>query len=285
MAEVKSNTNGDARSVLARLTAADAVLTLGVRYARSGDVARIARGAGYNSLWIDLEHSSMSVDCAVQIAATTRDLDMEAWVRVPEREYGIIGRLLDGGAGGIIVPRIETADQAKLACTASRFPPIGQRSQIALLPQFSFQRMPPLELMRRTDASTTLQVLLESGRGIENADDIASINGVDILGIGMNDLSADLGCVGDMRNPKLRDACAHVLAAAKRHGKIAVVGGVADVDQFQELVTSGFAPLIFAGIDTDVFASSLGQRADEWRDRLKQQNHRKTFLYQGKNSD
>ncbi len=254
--------------VVARLAAGEAVLSLGVRNARTGDIARIASSSGYDVVWIDLEHSSMSVDVAAQIAATAHDLGIAAWVRVPEREYGVIGRLLDGGATGIIAPKVETAEEARLLADACRFPPRGQRSQIALLPQWGFARMPASDLTRRANDTVVLQILLESAKGIANAAAIAAVDGVDIVGIGMNDLTADLGCPGDYRHADARAACARVAAAAAEHGKVAIVGGIPDPGYFLELVGTGFARLIFAGIDTDILAGGIAARAEDWRTRL-----------------
>lgn len=260
----------DAPWVLARLAAGEAVFSLGIRYARTTDVARMASGAGYDVVWIDLEHSSMPIDCAAQIAASAHDLGLDAWVRVPEREYGAIGRVLDGGATGIIIPKVESAEEAALVAAACRFPPRGARSAIALLPQSGFVRLPSAELTARADDAMVLQILIESAKGVAQADAIAAVDGVDMLGVGMNDLTADLGCPGDVRHPKVREACMAIAAAAKRHGKIAVVGGVADNAHFLELVESGFARLIFAGIDTDLMANAMVQRVADWRARLGQ---------------
>src|SRR5882757_9196707 len=205
--------------ILGRLAAGKPALAVGIRHARTADVARMARGAGYDVIWVDLEHSSMSVDCAAQIAASATDLGLEAWVRVPERDYGVIGRLLDGGASGIIAPRVESAQEAQRVVEASRFPPRGQRSQIALLPQHGFRRFPAAELTRRADRATSVHILLETAAGIADAGAIAALDGVDILHVGLNDLSADLGHIGDVRHPDLLDACARVAGAAARHGK------------------------------------------------------------------
>lgn len=255
-------------SVIALLAAGKPVVQLGIRNARTAEIIRMASGAGYDLIWIDLEHSSMSIDCAALLAATTTDLGMISWVRVPEREYGVIGRLLDCGTSGIISPKIETAQAARLAVDACRFPPLGQRSAIAILPQYGYVRMPAAELNSRANNDVVLQVLLESAEGIANVDEIAAVPGVDILGIGTNDLSADLGCPGDVDNPMMRAAYEKVAAAARRHGKVAVIGGIADAARWGELLALGFAPLVFAGIDTDLVAGVLSQKRSEWRERL-----------------
>jgi 4-hydroxy-2-oxoheptanedioate aldolase len=231
---------------------------------------RIAKTTGYGIVWIDLEHSSISIDCAVQISATAADLGLEAWVRVPEREYGVIGRLLDGGVTGIVAPRVETAEEAQQFVNAARFPPRGYRSQIAHLPQVGYRKLPAAELMAAADRATTIHILLESGKGIDNADAIAAIDGVDILHVGMNDLSVDLGHVGDLRHPDMMVACKRVIAAAHRHGKLAVAGGSSDPALCLELLNAGAAPIIFAAIDTDVLAAGLNQRAQEWSGRAEE---------------
>jgi 2-keto-3-deoxy-L-rhamnonate aldolase RhmA len=240
------------------------LLSLGIRNARTAEIVRMAKTAGFGLVWIDLEHSSISIDCAAQIMVSAADLGLEAWARVPEREYGVIGRLLDGGATGIVAPRVETADEAQRVVDAARFPPRGQRSQIGLLPQANYQRMSAAELMRRADLVTTVHILLESAEGIRNADAIAAIDGVDVLHVGMNDLSVDLGHVDNLRHADMFDACKRVIAAAHGHGKLAVVGGCSDSAQWLELLDAGAVPLVFAAIDTDLLSAGLIQRATQW---------------------
>ena len=251
-------------AALQRLAQGVPLLSLGIRNARTAEIVRMAKTAGFGMLWIDLEHSSMSIDCAVQIIASAADLGLEAWARVPEREYGAIGRLLDGGATGIVAPRIETAEQAQNIVNAARFPPRGQRSQIALLPQAKYRRMSAAELMRCADLATTVHILIESAKGVLNADAIAAIDGVDVLHVGMNDLSVDLGRVDDLRHADMIDACRRVIAAAHGRGKLAVVGGCSDPAQCVELLNAGAAPVVFAAIDSDVLATGLSQRVTQW---------------------
>src|SRR5260221_8106367 len=258
------------RMVLQKLARGEPLLSLGIRNARTPEIVRIAKTAGYGIVWIDLEHSSISIDCSVQISATAADLGLEAWVRVPEREYGVIGRLLDGGVTGIVAPRVETAAEAQQVVNAARFPPRGYRSQIAHLPQVGYRKLSAAELMAAADRAKTIHILLESGKGIDNADAIGAIDGVDILHVGMNDLSVDLGHVGDLRHPDMIVACKRVIAAARRHGKLAVAGGTPQPALCVGLVNSGTSPIIFAAIETDVLAVGLNQRAQEWSRRAEE---------------
>jgi 2-keto-3-deoxy-L-rhamnonate aldolase RhmA len=267
-------TQPDARAqenaVLQGLAQGEPLLSLGIRNARTAEIVRIAKTAGFGLVWIDLEHSSISIDCAVQIVASAADLGLEAWVRIPERDYGVVGRLLDGGATGIIAPRVETAEEAQKVVNAARFPPRGQRSQTALLPQAKYRRMSAAELMRCAELATTVHILIESAEGVRNAEAIAAIDGVDVLHVGMNDLSVDLGHVDHLRHADMFDACKRVIAAAHSRGKLAVVGGSSDPALFIELLNAGAVPLVFAAIDTDVLAAGLTQRATDWGQRVRE---------------
>lgn len=261
---------GRENAALHRLAQGEPLLSLGIRNARTTEIVRMAKSAGFGVVWIDLEHSSISIDCAVQIIGSAADLGMEAWVRTPERDYGVVGRLLDGGATGIVAPRVETAEEAQKVVNAARFPSRGQRSQIGLLPQAKYRRMSAAELMRCADLATTVHILIESAAGVRNADAIAAIDGVDILHIGMNDLSVDLGHVDHLRHADILDACKCVIEAAHRRGKLAVVGGASDPALVVEFLNAGAVPVIFAAMDTDVLAAGLSQRATEWDQRIQE---------------
>ena len=247
-------------SLLTELRAGRPQLMLGVRMSRTTDIVRIAASAGYHCVMIDLEHSTMSVDTAAQLAAAAGDAGLTALVRVPEREYGMIGRVLDGGAHGIIAPRVETADQARLLVEACRFPPRGHRSQLTQLPHLGMVPTPFAQLAPPIDASTVVKVLIESPRGVANAAAIAAVDGIDILGVGANDLTCELGTPGDYGSPAVSDAFATVLAAANAHDRIAMVGGVPDGEILAGLLLDGFAPMLLAGMDSDLLFRAARER-------------------------
>lgn len=257
---------GTGARTMERLRAGETVVALGIRYSRTGDICRMASGAGYDLVWIDLEHSSMPIDAVAQIAATGHDLDLAAWARVPEGDFAVIGRLLDGGVTGIIAPRIETADQARELAAACRFPPTGRRSMLTRLPHNGFVRLPPDEMIAAANDSMVVQALIESSRGVTNAAEIAAVDGIDIIAVGTNDLTAEMGCPGRVKDPAVMAACAQVAGAAARNGKIAIIGGVADNDHLLALLEMGFARFVFAGIDVDLMAEALAQRASAWRE-------------------
>lgn len=252
-------------SILARLRDRQPCYALGIRTARSVDFVRMAATSGYDTIWIDLEHSTISLDTVSQMAVTARDLGMEPWARVPEGDFGIIGRILDGGITGLIVPQIETADDARKAASYCRYPPEGGRSQNALISTFGFRRMPGRERVEAANRAVVLQILLETQEAIDNAEEIAAVDGVDIIGLGLNDLSSHLGILGDVRSETIAALCRKVIAAGTKHGKPVVIGGLAGPEHYAELVGMGAAPYVFAAIDTDLFVDILDQRISRWR--------------------
>jgi 2-keto-3-deoxy-L-rhamnonate aldolase RhmA len=246
---------------LDRLRAGETTLMLGIRSSRTTEVVRIAHTTGYHAIMVDLEHSTMSLDTAAQLCATAGDLGMTSFVRVPEREYGAIGRTLDCGAHGIIAPRIETVAEAELVARACRFAPRGQRSQLAMVPQLGMRPTPASVLNPTLDDAMIVQILLETPKGIANADDIAALDGVDVLMIGANDLTAELGIPGQFGNPRVREAVATVAEACRRHGKLLMVGGIADLEVLDSLRPLGVCPLYLPGTDTDLLYSAAEARA------------------------
>jgi 2-keto-3-deoxy-L-rhamnonate aldolase RhmA len=254
-----------ARTAVERLSQGVMVAALGIRMSRSADIARIARSSGHQAIWVDLEHSCMSIDTAAMICAAALDLGLAPFARVPEREYGVIGRLLDGGAMGIIAPRVETVDEAQNIVAACRFPPFGHRSAIATLPHLDFTKLPADEFNAVMNRATVVKILIESPRGVENIESIAALPGVDLLGIGTNDLTAEMGVAGQFRHPDVRKAHDHAIASCRRAGKPLAIGGIPDLAYTAELIRCGAAPFVFTGIDTDLLLSAALERVDRAR--------------------
>ncbi|HWM73877.1 MAG TPA: aldolase/citrate lyase family protein, partial [Nocardioides sp.] len=228
----------------------------------TADICRIAKSTGHHGILVDLEHSTMSLDVAAALCAAAGDLGLTPFVRVPEREYAAIGRLLDGGAHGIIAPRTETPDEARTIARACRFPPRGQRSQLTTVPQLGMRPTPATVLNPTLDQATIVQILIETPAGIADADAIAAIDGVDMLAIGANDLTAELGIPGQYDHPLVRDAVASVAQACKRHGIPLMLGGIGDPTLFAALATLGVCPLHLTGMDTDLLHSAARTRVE-----------------------
>ena len=249
---------------LERLRGRDPVLMLAIRSSRTADVVRIAKSTGHDAVMIDLEHSAMSLDVAASLAATAGDLGLFGFVRIPEREYGAIGRLLDTGAQGIIAPRVETAAEAATIARAARFAPRGQRSQLAMVPQLGMRPTPAAPLNAGLDDATVVQILIETPAGVASAGEIAAVDGVDMLAFGANDFTAEIGAPGDYRDPRVAAAIAALATAARAHGKLLMVGGIGDPARLAELDELGVCPLRLTGTDTDMLFAGAAARAERF---------------------
>jgi 2-keto-3-deoxy-L-rhamnonate aldolase RhmA len=249
-----------ARAVVDRLNQGLPVAALGVRSSRTPDIIRIARASGHQAVWVDLEHSAMPIDTATLLCAAAIDLGLAPFVRIPEHDHGVIGRLLDGGALGIIAPRIETVQEAQDVVAACRFPPLGHRSAVATLAHLNYQKMPAGQFNRALNEATVVKILIESPLGIENLADIAALPGVDIVAIGTNDLTAEMGVPGDFRHPTVRAVHEAAIGACRRAQKPLVIGGIGDAAYAAELIRLGAAPFLFTGIDTDLLLGAAHDR-------------------------
>ena len=188
-------------TLLDRLRSGGLSLMLAIRGSRTTDVVRIARATGHHAILVDLEHSVISLDLAGQLCAAAGDLGLTPFVRVPERDYGSIGRLLDAGAEGIIAPRIETAEAAALVSRACRFPPRGQRSQLAMVPQLGLRPTPAAALNPALDSAAIVQALLETPLGIRTPPRSRRSTGSTCWGSGPTTSPPSWGCLASTPIP------------------------------------------------------------------------------------
>ena len=233
----------------ARMAAGGVALGLIVRMVRTGEIARVARAAGYDFLFIDLQHAAFSLETIAAISSAALGLGVAPIVRVRSARDPDIPVILDSGALGIVVPDVNSAADARAAVDAAKFAPIGRRSSGGALPMFDFRPTPLAESLGTLNAATLVICMIESREGLANVDEIAAVDGVDVLHIGCNDLLIDLGKPGAFGGPEIRDAIARVLAAARRHKRWAGLGGDKDDARQIEFIGQGFN---FATTEPDV---------------------------------
>jgi len=243
----------------ARLRAGGLALGMGLRQARTVDIATIAGTCGFDWLFIDTEHNSMSIDTACQISMAAIATGVTPVVRVPGHQHYHCARALDNGALGVVVPHVDTAEEAQAIADACRYPPLGRRSIAGNMPGLAFESVPVGDATRRMNEETLVVVMLESPRAIDNADSIASIEGIDALLVGTNDLCAEMGMHGDFGNPRVRQAYEKVIAACARHGKFPGMGGVYDPTLMDRYIRAGMR-LILCGNDLAFLMAGARER-------------------------
>jgi 4-hydroxy-2-oxoheptanedioate aldolase len=243
-----------------RLQRGELALGFAVRVARSVEVARAVRTVGFDWLFIDFEHGAMSIETAAALAIAGLDAGVTPLARIPKGEYSLATRLLDNGALGIVAPHMETAEEAQAAVAALRFPRLGRRAVYGSQPHFGFGRVATTDLMAALNAATLVVAMVETARGVANADAIAAVEGIDVLLVGTNDLCVDLGIAGELGHPRVADAYAAVIAACRRHNKWPGMGGVYDEALMRRYVGMG-CRFLQAGGDLGFIMEAGAQRA------------------------
>jgi 4-hydroxy-2-oxoheptanedioate aldolase len=244
-----------------RLKEGKIAIGMGLRLARSVDIATIGKTCGYDWLFIDMEHNSMDVDTAAQIAMAALPVGISPIVRVPGKEHHHASRLLDAGAQGIVVPHVDSVEEAERAVAYCRYPPQGHRSAMGALPQFAYQSVPVGEATRAANEETLVVVMLETPDAIAKVDEIAAVEGLDVVLIGTNDLCAEMGIPGQFSDPRVEDAYRKVVAACNRNGIHPGMGGVYDPKLMEKYISYGMR-FILSGGDVSFLMAGARQRAD-----------------------
>lgn len=180
---------------------------------------RVLARSGFPWLTVDLEHSPIDWDEAAALFGAIADAGCVPLARVPEGRHDYIKRVLDSGAFGIVVPMVNTVEQARLAIAAAKYPPTGNRSVGGTLPTINFDTTSS-EYLKHANDEILVVLQTESPQGVENAEAIYSLPGVDAIFVGPNDLSAQMrGPDGVDPTPEQHEAMLQrVLAAGKKTG-------------------------------------------------------------------
>ena len=167
-------------------------------------VAEIMTHAGFDFLVVDMEHSVIELSEAQDLIRAVSAGGVVPLVRVGENNANLIKRVMDAGAQGVIVPLVNTPEDARAAVFAAKYPPFGRRGVGLARAQgygFSFERY-----MKKEDPQTVVLALIEHREAIENLEEILSVQGLDGTLIGPYDLSASLGYPGQFEKPIVRKA-------------------------------------------------------------------------------
>jgi len=243
-----------------RLKAGEITLGMGARQARTVDIAMIAKTCDFDWLFIDMEHSSMDVDLASQLAIACLGAGITPVVRVPGHEHYHASRLLDNGAQGIVAPHVDTVEEAKRIASACRYPPIGHRSLMGAQPVFGFKSVPAGEAMKQVNSEILTIVMVETPTAIANVEAIAAVPGLDVVLIGTNDLCAEIGIPGQFDDARVEDAYRKTIAACRKHGKWPGMGGVYDQKLMEKYIDMGMR-FILSGADLSFLMAGATARS------------------------
>ena len=253
-------------NVKEKLARNEVVASMTIRLVRGVEIVQIAKTAGFDMIYIDLEHSTMTLDATGQICLAALNAGIAAMVRVPANTPEYIQRVLDGGALGIIAPDIKSADEAGAVVKAAKFPPLGERGAGGGLPHLQYRTFPIAEANAALNEATMVIVQFESADALDKADEIAAVEGVDMVLIGVNDMLASLGIPGQYEHAKVRDAYARTIAACRKHGKHVGVGGLSTRPKLAAEFIGMGARLMSTGTDIQFLLAAATEKAKQVRE-------------------
>lgn len=216
----------------------DGEIVLGCAVGMAHPVAVEAAGyAGFDFVFLDTEHSALGISAIEPMILAARATDVAAIYRLRHLDAAAIGRALDIGADGILVPHVKSEQQARAVVDAARYAPIGHRG---LGPEraIRFGLSDPDEYVANANDQTVVAVMIEDREAVDNIEAIAAVEGIDAFNIGTWDLSNSFGVPLQTRHPRIMEAITRIIGAAKSHG-IAVGVPPSSPEEVSELANMG----------------------------------------------
>jgi len=235
------------QEAISRIRSGELAFGWGVQHLRGAAVPLLAKAAGYDWLFIDAEHGSITLQDISQICLAALPTGVAPIVRVCRDALDEGTRALDNGALGLIIPHVDTPDDARQLVEAFRFRPIGRRSVGGSAAQFGFQPPAAAEMQQVLNQQILLIAMVETPEAIENADAIMAISGIDGVLIGTNDLTLEMGIPGQVGHEKIQAAYNRVAEACHRHKKVFGMGGVYDRTWAPRYIAMGARMILAAG--------------------------------------
>jgi 2-keto-3-deoxy-L-rhamnonate aldolase RhmA len=230
------------------------------------EMTSLLKAAGLDFFFVDTEHSPADYAQIQALCRTARSAGVIPMVRVTDNQPYLISRALDVGAMGVIVPRVHSADSARNAVRAAKFPPDGQRGFGLRAIITDYETRAAAESIAECNQETMVVVQIESAQGLDEVEAIASVPGLDALFIGPYDLTLSLGFVEQFGDPRFWSAVERVIEAGCRNG-VAVGLQTANIELLQECARRGLTFLLYAN-DTQVLLEGYRRAMAELRDSL-----------------
>lgn len=223
----------------------------------SPGMSAILANAGCRFVLYDMEHTGLGFETLKWLFSSCRGLALEPMVRVPRGEFAWLARSLDLGARGVMIPMVESPAQAQSIVQACRYPPIGRRGAAFGFAQCDYLGGDVGEKIRRYNERTMVIAQIETERGLAQVDEIAAVDGINVLWVGHFDLSNFMGIPGQFDDPRFDAAMRKVAEVARRHGKAAgfMATDAAWISRAREM---GYT-MIVGGTDTGLLERALKQ--------------------------
>lgn len=205
--------------VLRKLRAGDFVKVAGISRVTDPWLSEVVGKIGYDVVWLDLEHRSFGVETIEPLSMACRATGMDLMVRICKTGYQSPMQALEFGANGLMVPHNRSAEEARQWVDWVRFPPLGKRGLDGAGRDADYGLADPHEYLNHANKEVFLALQVEDREAVECIEEIAAVDGFDLLFVGPGDLSLSYGVPMDFNHPLLIKAVERVARAAREHGK------------------------------------------------------------------
>ena len=216
---------------------------------------QVLKSAGCEFALFDMEHAGLGFETLKMLAAGCRGVGIEPLVRVPRSEYHFMARALDVGVFGVMVPMVESAEEARRIVEATHYPPVGRRGAAFGVAQDDYSGGDVKAKLAALNARTLVIAQIESERGMAHLEAIASSPGIDVLWLGHFDLTNSMGIPGAFDHPDYVAAVARIVVACEQAGKVAAFLAT-DERSARDAVARGFRMFAY-GIDQLMLQEAL----------------------------
>jgi 2-keto-3-deoxy-L-rhamnonate aldolase RhmA len=237
-----------------------------VEFATPG-IGHILKSAGCDFVLFDLEHSGFGFETVKSAIRYFEAAQLPAIVRVPSKEYHHIARAMDMGAEGLMLPMVGNVEEVRHIVNSMKYHPVGKRGVALQVAHDNYRGGSVADKFIAANKRTTLFCQIETAEGVENADALAAIDGVDCLWVGHFDLSVSLGIPGEFDHPTFKAAIDKTIAATRKHNK-ALGRLVPNVQTGIDIYGQGFDFVCYSG-DVWVLHNALAEAIGKLREACK----------------
>jgi len=196
--------------------------------------------AGFDFLFIDMEHSAYSLETVSDLCRAATTAGLTPVVRVPEIQYSLLSRPLDVGAMGLVIPHVDTPAQVEHIVAYTKYAPLGKRGMVSQTPHTDFLSGNLAAYTQWANTQLMNIIMIESAEGVANLDNMLQVGSIDVALVGSSDLSQELGIPGNFTHEKMVECYQHVLDVCQRRQVTPGLAGVGDLQIVQHWRDRGF---------------------------------------------
>ena len=216
---------------------------------RSPNIALLYGTAGFDFIFIDMEHGGFDLETVGDFITASKAADIVPVVRVPALEEHFLSRPLDLGACGLMVPHVYSREQAKRVIQYTKFKPMGNRGLAPLRAHTNFSKVNVTEFVKEANENTMIVIMVEDDEAIQHIDQLISVEGVDVIFMGTTDLSQNLDIPGQVRHPEILKRIDRVIQACEARG-VAFGMPISNPEWYQKGIR-----FLFAASDVDLIVT------------------------------